>query len=197
MLHYGKLSIAGRDIRPAVPGSRPEGDGSDVSTEPDCEPSHPRQLWNRVLPALDASIRKRCFFVVRGPRCVPMPTHLPAASTSCSLDDPVCAWRKTGHFQGTILAVAGAVVHDDTETTIRRPVQRSLEPQTGATLRAQPARGPHLRAIDAHRLMRTALLSQSVIDALCRDDPWRGPRHRLELPDPHGARPSRCRRLGR
>jgi len=57
--NYGKLSIARRDPRPAVPGSRPEADGSDVSTEPDCGTSRPRQLWNRVLPALDASIRKR------------------------------------------------------------------------------------------------------------------------------------------
>lgn len=60
-----------------------------------------------------------------------------------------------------------AVADGDTETTtIRRPVQCPPGPQTGATLRAQPVRGPPLRAIDGHRLMRTALLSQSVIDAL-------------------------------
>src|SRR4051794_23304255 len=123
------LSLA--EVRPAVPGSRPEGDGSDVSTEPDCGPpvhdSCGTAYFRHWMPPSGSGASSSSEAL----------GAFDADASSCSLDDPVSAWRKTGDCEGTTLAVA--VVDDDTETTTkRRPVQRPLGPQTGATLRAQP-----------------------------------------------------------
>lgn len=68
--HFGKSSIVPREVRPAVPGSRPEGDGRDVSTEPDRGPSPSTTVVKARTSGIGCLHQEVVLLRRQRPRCV-------------------------------------------------------------------------------------------------------------------------------